>query len=95
MFYGVVCNTHLSGVVAMHWCLWLRMAHFGQCEPKYNARLAIMVQGTEFCLGCGGNNELQNCCAYVESAIQTNWFAFAWHPYQGKMTICPASGFGF
>jgi len=24
---GVVCNTHRSGVVAMHRRLWLRMAH--------------------------------------------------------------------
>jgi len=24
---GVVRNTHRSGIVAMHWRLWLRMAH--------------------------------------------------------------------
>jgi hypothetical protein len=79
----------------MHRRLGLRMAHFGQCEPKYNARLAIMVQGAEFCLGGEGDDKSQNCCAYVESAIQTNWFAFAWHPSQEEMTTCPASGFGF
>jgi hypothetical protein len=71
------------------------MAYVGQCEPKYNTRLAIMVQGAEFRLGGGGNNELQNCCAYGESVIQTNWFTVGWHPSQEKMTACPASGFGF
>jgi hypothetical protein len=91
---GVVRNTHRSGVVTMHRGLWLRMAHVRQCESENNASLAIMVKCTEFCFGCGCDDESQNCCAHVKSAIQTNRFAIAWHPTEEKMATCPATGFG-
>ena len=53
-----------------------------------------MVKCTEFCFGCGCDDESQNCCAHVKSAIQMNQFAIAWHPTEEKMATCPATGFG-
>ena len=53
-----------------------------------------MVKCTKFCLGGGCDDESQNCCAHVKSAIQTNRFAIAWHPTEEKMATCPATGFG-
>jgi len=92
---SIVCDTHRRGVVAMHRCLWLRMAHVGQGESKNNTSLAIMVKCAEFGLGSGSDDESQNCCADMKSAIETNWFAVSRHPTEEKMATCPATGFGF
>ena len=75
--------------------LRLRMAHVGQCEPKNNASLAIMVKCAEFGLGSGSNDKSQNACADMKSAIETNWFAVLRHLTEEKMATCPATGFGF
>ncbi len=56
-FDGVIRNAYCSCIVAMHGGLWLRMAHFGQGESKYDACLIIMVKGAEFRFRRGRDDE--------------------------------------
>jgi hypothetical protein len=73
----------------------LQVTHICEGESKNNPRLAIVVEGTQFCFGSGGNNKTQNCGADLESSIQTNGFSILWHPPHEIMTTRLALGFCF
>jgi len=77
---SVVCDTDGSGVVAMHRCFWLWMPHVSKRQTENYPCLAVVVEGTQFCLGGEGDNETQNIRADVESSIQLNGFAVTRHP---------------
>jgi hypothetical protein len=94
-FDQIVCDAHRCGIVAMDGGFGLRVTHICEGESKNNPHLAIVVEGTQFCFGGGGNNKTKNRGADMESSIQTNGLSILWHPPHEKMTTCLALGFRF
>jgi hypothetical protein len=94
-FDCIVCDAHRCGVVAMDGGFGLSVTHICKGESKNNPCLAIVVEGAQFCFGGGGNNEMQNHGADMESSIQTNGLSIFWHPPHEKITTRLALGIRF
>ena len=89
MFDGVVDDANCGSIIDVNRSRQLGMSEFFKAYPHDFGLLCIEKEGTEFGFHCEGSNELEDCAADVDSAVDEDRVAVTWNA--AKEEVSPST----